>query len=93
MFVYIYSVFVFSCAGIGLATDWSPVQGFLSTVYKIKKLKWNEVIHECIMLQREQQEYDWTYPWILINQAPHHEDVSKSASTDPPFFTSTLDRG
>jgi hypothetical protein len=27
------------CVGIGLATGWSPVQGILPSVYKIKKLK------------------------------------------------------
>jgi hypothetical protein len=30
------------CIGSGLATGWSPVQGVLPTVYKIKKLKWNK---------------------------------------------------
>jgi hypothetical protein len=32
-------MFVLSCEGSGLATGWSPVQGVLPTVYKIKKLK------------------------------------------------------
>jgi hypothetical protein len=36
--VCIYSVFVLSCAGSGLVTGWSPVQGVLRTVYRIKKL-------------------------------------------------------
>jgi hypothetical protein len=32
-----------SYVGSGLATGWSPAQGALATVCKIKKLKWNEV--------------------------------------------------
>jgi hypothetical protein len=32
-------LFVLSCVGSGLATGWSPGQGILPTVYKIKKLK------------------------------------------------------
>jgi hypothetical protein len=36
MFVCVYSVFVLSCAGSGLATVWSLVQGVLPTVYKCK---------------------------------------------------------
>jgi hypothetical protein len=39
MFVCVYSVFVLSCVGRGLVTGWSPVQGVLPTVYRIKKLK------------------------------------------------------
>jgi hypothetical protein len=39
MNLYIYSVFVLSCVGSGLATALFPVQGVLTTVYKIKKLK------------------------------------------------------
>jgi hypothetical protein len=35
----VYSVFVLSCVGSGLATGLSPVQGVLLTVYRIKKLK------------------------------------------------------
>jgi hypothetical protein len=38
MSVCVYSVFVLSCVGSGLATGWSPVQGVLPTVYRIKKL-------------------------------------------------------
>jgi hypothetical protein len=45
MFLYVYSAFMLSCAGSGLATGWSPVQGVLPTVCKIKKLKWNEGLH------------------------------------------------
>jgi hypothetical protein len=37
--VCIYSVCVVLCAGRGLAVGWSPVQGVLPTVYRIKKLK------------------------------------------------------
>jgi hypothetical protein len=36
MFVWVYSVFVLSCVGRGLATGWSPVQGVLPIVYKCK---------------------------------------------------------
>jgi hypothetical protein len=36
MFVCVYSVFVLSCVGSGLATDWSLVQGVLLIVYKCK---------------------------------------------------------
>jgi hypothetical protein len=35
----VYSVCAVLCAGSGRATGWSPVQGVLPTVYKIKKLK------------------------------------------------------
>jgi hypothetical protein len=39
MSVYVHSVFVLFCVGSGLATGWSPVQGVLPTMYRIKKLK------------------------------------------------------
>jgi hypothetical protein len=35
----VYSVCVVLCVGSDLATGWSPVQGVLPTVYRIKKLK------------------------------------------------------
>jgi hypothetical protein len=35
----LYSVCVFLRVGSGLATGWSPVQGVLPTLYRIKKLK------------------------------------------------------
>jgi hypothetical protein len=38
MFVCVYSVFVLSCVGSGLATAWSLVQGVLPTVYNKKNL-------------------------------------------------------
>jgi hypothetical protein len=50
-----YSVFVFSCVCSGLALDWSPIQGVLPTVYKIKKLKWNEVFHDALYAKWKQQ--------------------------------------
>jgi hypothetical protein len=37
--VRLFYVYVVLCVGSGLATDWSPVQGVLPTVYRIKKLK------------------------------------------------------
>jgi hypothetical protein len=37
--VCIYSVFVLSCVGRGLAAGWSPIQGVLPIVYRLKKLK------------------------------------------------------
>jgi hypothetical protein len=37
--VRLFCVCVVLCVGKGLATGWSPVQGFLPTVYRIKKLK------------------------------------------------------
>jgi hypothetical protein len=39
MSVCVYSVFVLSCVGSGLAIGRSPFQGVLSTVYRINKLK------------------------------------------------------
>jgi hypothetical protein len=37
--VWVYTVFVLFCAGSGLASGWSSVQGVLPTVYRIKELK------------------------------------------------------
>jgi hypothetical protein len=37
--VFLFCVSVFLSIGRGLATGWSPVQGVLPTVYRIKKLK------------------------------------------------------
>jgi hypothetical protein len=39
IFVYVYSLFLLSCACSGLATGWSPVQGIPPTLYKIKKFE------------------------------------------------------
>jgi hypothetical protein len=40
MFVYVYSVFVLSCVGSGLATGWSPVQLVLPNVLGLRN--WSE---------------------------------------------------
>jgi hypothetical protein len=37
--VRLFYVRVVLCTGNGLATGWSPVQGVLPTLYRIKKLK------------------------------------------------------
>jgi hypothetical protein len=39
LFVRLFCVCVVLCVGSDLETGWSPVQGVISTVYKIKKLK------------------------------------------------------
>jgi hypothetical protein len=39
MSLYAFILFVLFWIGSGLATGWSPVQGVLPTVYRIKKLK------------------------------------------------------
>jgi hypothetical protein len=41
MSVCLCTVFVLSYAGSGLATSWSPVQGVLPTVYKLRNWKKN----------------------------------------------------
>jgi hypothetical protein len=41
--VYLFCVCVVLCVGSGLATGWSPAQGVLPTVYRIKKLKNSQV--------------------------------------------------
>jgi hypothetical protein len=39
VYVRLFCVCIVLCVGSGLATGWSPVQGVLPTVYRIKKLK------------------------------------------------------
>jgi hypothetical protein len=45
----VYSVFVLSCVGSAFATGYSPVQGVLSTVYRIHNLRINS---ECEQTRR-----------------------------------------
>jgi hypothetical protein len=52
----VYSVFLLSCVGNGLATGWSAVQGVPPTVYVIRKLKRNGVSRMPLTIQRTQQE-------------------------------------
>jgi hypothetical protein len=58
VFVCVYSVSVLSCVGSGLASGWSPIDGVLPT--KIKKLKWNVMLHEYLMLQVGGTGIGWT---------------------------------
>jgi hypothetical protein len=67
-FTRIFYVCVVLCIGRGLATGWSPVQGFLLTVYKIKKLKsrqgptkWCRAIDKC---WREENYYFFFFSWF-----------------------------
>jgi hypothetical protein len=39
VYVRLFCVYVVLCVGSGFATAWSPIQGVLSTVYRIKKLE------------------------------------------------------
>jgi hypothetical protein len=62
-------VFVLSCVRIGPPTGWSPVQGVLPTISKMKKVKWNKVFHGCPMLQsggnREEREREINYYSVI----------------------------
>jgi hypothetical protein len=47
----VYSAFLLSCVGCGLATDWSPVQGALPTVLGLGNWSETKRFHGCPMLQ------------------------------------------
>jgi hypothetical protein len=65
---YIYSVCVVLCVGRGLAKGWSPVQGFLPTVYRIKKLKSGHgPTKGCTANNNNNNNLDWSGPNIGTN--------------------------
>jgi hypothetical protein len=55
MSVCVYSVCVVLCVGSGRTTGWSPVQGVLQTVHRIKKLKKKPGSKGCKAIERERK--------------------------------------
>jgi hypothetical protein len=69
MSVCVYCVFALSCVGSGFATDWSPVQGVLLTVYRIKKVKSGLGPKGYRSIERERVHIfcvEWTHSHIFI---------------------------
>jgi hypothetical protein len=65
--VRLFGVSVVLCVGSGLATGWSPAQGVLPTVCKIKELKWNEAFHGYPVLQvGAVGNYEWMSEWMMF---------------------------
>jgi hypothetical protein len=50
--VCLFCLCVVLCVGSGLATGWSPVQGVLPTVYKLRNQKSGQVPHGCSVINR-----------------------------------------
>jgi hypothetical protein len=72
MSVRVYSVFVLSCVGSGLATVWSLVQGFLPTVYKCKIKKPHKKRPRPVMgCKRHLMD-----GWMDLSSYPHHTKMS-----------------
>jgi hypothetical protein len=67
MSVYIYSVLMLSCVGSGLATGWSPVQGVLPTVCRIKKLKWTKSFVDALCSSGSNRNMiEWMSEWMNV---------------------------
>jgi hypothetical protein len=64
----LFCVCVVLCVGNGLATGWSPVQGFLQTVYRTKKLKKRTKIQKAVEPQRKiNGNCCWPPPAFLVS--------------------------
>jgi hypothetical protein len=66
IFVYVYSVFLLSCADSGIATGWSPVKGVLPTAYKIKNWSATKRFTNALCSRGSNRKYVWMKRlWIL----------------------------